>query len=818
MNSNPACGSPGVLVDTTYDGDGRKSTVSNPHCQSYSPTDGTTTYQYDGLARVTQVIPPDGSGSSNNISTSYADNCTTVTDQQSKSRKSCTDGLGRMTQVFEDPGGLNYETDYQYDTLDNLASVLQSGSRQRTFVYDSLSRLTSAANPESGTTAYGYDNDGNLTSKTDARNINIVYYYDALNRLYQKNYSDSTPSVSYAYDQSPCLGQPSCYNIGRRTSMVDAAGSEAWSYDPMGRVWTDQRNTNGVTKTFSYAYNPDGTLFSAAYPTGRTITYSYNGAAQPVSAVDSGSGINFATGATYAPPGGLATAALGNCCAGLGLNYSYNNRLQPSEMDASNSGGKIMQLGYSFNAGSGNNGNVMSITNWLDSTRTQTFTYDSLNRFASASSPAWSENFGIDPWGNLYNVVATGGAPGLSVGIDANTNRISGLGYDAAGNMTWDGLYSYAYNAENQQTSAAGVSYTYDGDGKRVEKSNGKIYWYGGGSDPKLETDLSGNNATEYIFFGGKRMARRDSTGAIYYLFGDHLGTARVMTDSNGNVQQQSDYYPYGGERVITNNVANNYKFTGKERDTETGNDYFGARLYENNLGRFMSPDPIILPNLAGGSSEFVNPQRWNKYAYALNDPLVYVDPNGKWSTAVHNQIIDQVFQNILDSGGIQILKAASLMVDSDQSLAGSYKHGMSAPFQDPSSAEGLGDMFIEENLQEAVRAQMDWESKHGGPDDGKVYLSNDALDFFGTALHTATDRTSPWHSGNQTWWGVLNPAASFGHFLGERWLGPSQEEAIGEAEYQARLLWTRFQNMLKEEREKKPERCIECNYHDEHP
>ncbi|MHB8652646.1 MAG: hypothetical protein ACYDA9_02075 [Terriglobia bacterium] len=102
-------------------------------------------------------------------------------------------------------------------------------------------------------------------------------------------------------------------------------------------------------------------------------------------------------------------------------------------------------------------------------------------------------------------------------------------------------MYSYTYDAENHQTSAAGVSYTYDGDGKRVEKSNGKIYWYGGGSDPKLETDLSGNNPTEYIFFGGKRIARRDSRVAISYLFDVHLGTARVMTDSNGNVQQQSD-------------------------------------------------------------------------------------------------------------------------------------------------------------------------------------------------------------------------------------------------------------------------------------
>jgi YD repeat-containing protein len=86
-----------------------------------------------------------------------------------------------------------------------------------------------------------------------------------------RTYSNGDPSVSYTYDQATCLaGETTCYNVGRRTSMTDAGGSESWSYDKMGREWGEQRTTNSITKTTSYQYNFDGSLFSLTYPSGRT--------------------------------------------------------------------------------------------------------------------------------------------------------------------------------------------------------------------------------------------------------------------------------------------------------------------------------------------------------------------------------------------------------------------------------------------------------------------------------------------------------------------------------------------------------------------
>jgi len=283
-----------------------------------------------------------------------------------------------------------------------------------------------------------------------------------------------------------------------------------------------------------------------------------------------------------------------------------------------------------------NNGNVMSITNYQDTNRTQSFTYDQLNRIATAytqgSSPdpnCWGLSYGYDIWANLTTATVTKCTATLlniSVGAD---NRIStsGYAYDAAGNLTSDPLHSYVYDAENHQTSAAGVTYTYDGDGQRVKKSNGKLYWYGLGGEVLTETDLGGNYPTEYVFFGGRRIARRDPdpSGTVYYYFGDHLGTSRVIVQAGQTAAcYEADYYPYGGERVITNTCPQNYKFTGKERDTETQNDYFGARFYENNLGRFMSVDP----KAASGRS--ADPQSWNRFAYSRNNPLAFVDLDGK--------------------------------------------------------------------------------------------------------------------------------------------------------------------------------------------
>jgi len=130
------------------------------------------------------------------------------------------------------------------------------------------------------------------------------------------------------------------------------------------------------------------------------------------------------------------------------------------------------------------------------------------------------------------------------------------------------------------------------------------------------------------------------SAQTVEYYSLDAIGSVRVVTDRQGKVIERHDYLPFG-EECITGPCASNpgvgagqsRKFTGKERDPEGGLDYFGARYYGSIGGRFTTVDPVMDQGTA-----LVDPQRWNRYAYATNNPLRYVDPDGRETVVLFGQ------------------------------------------------------------------------------------------------------------------------------------------------------------------------------------
>ncbi len=90
--------------------------------------------------------------------------------------------------------------------------------------------------------------------------------------------------------------------------------------------------------------------------------------------------------------------------------------------------------------------------------------------------------------------------------------------------------------------------------------------------------------------------------------------------NTNGDVESLHDYTPFGYELATTYHI-NTHKFTGHERDAESGLDYMMARYYSQGQARFLSVDPVM------GNTP--NPQTWNLYAYVGNSPMKYVDPTG---------------------------------------------------------------------------------------------------------------------------------------------------------------------------------------------
>jgi RHS repeat-associated protein len=122
------------------------------------------------------------------------------------------------------------------------------------------------------------------------------------------------------------------------------------------------------------------------------------------------------------------------------------------------------------------------------------------------------------------------------------------------------------------------------------------------------------------------------SAQVVEYYHLDALGSVRAVTNQAGAVIERHDYYAYGEECTAapcstTPAGTNTKKFTGKERDLESGLDYFGARYYGSRIGRFTSMDPLV-PFAQG----IADPQQWNRYSYARNNPSRYIDPDGRYS------------------------------------------------------------------------------------------------------------------------------------------------------------------------------------------
>ncbi len=546
-----------VYSDTTYDGLGHVATVSNPYRGGSDATSspGTTLYSYDGLGRKSKVIYPDNSL----LTTLYCGSWTLVIDPSRKWRRSRSDALGHLTEVDEpnvvgampDPSGCPGQNDpvwvtsYTNDALGNLTQAVQNGSHTRTFSYDSLSRLITSYNPESKTITYAYNPDGPLLNKTEGREITTSYTYDALHRPTTITYSNGDATITYNYDETNCVGLTKCQNIGHRTSMVDAAGSETWAYQidkTHNRSIHEDQRTNlappecgahicvqkqgwtSVTKTATYYLDLAGNITQMIYPTGRTVNYTYDSANRPSSATDASGGVTYATGwqtppagtacltsaVCYTPQGSVYGMSLGQTGSFAGLNIfeNFNNRLQPNEIRAFSATVTAMDINYSFvdQSSGGNAGHVNGITNNLIQDRSQIFTYDQLNRISTAGTQTttgtycWGYTYTIDPWGNLTAQTPSPSYTGCSeyapsaVSADGN-NQLSALNYDGSGNTLTDGVNTYTWDAESQLTNTGGsygTYYNYDGDGRRTSKLHSKMYWYGSGGEILAETNASG--------------------------------------------------------------------------------------------------------------------------------------------------------------------------------------------------------------------------------------------------------------------------------------------------------------------------------------
>jgi len=175
-----------------------------------------------------------------------------------------------------------------------------------------------------------------------------------------------------------------------------------------------------------------------------------------------------------------------------------------------------------------------------------------------------------------------------------------------------------------------------------------------------------------------------------------------------------------------------NSEYTGKERDSETGLDYFGARYMSSAQARFTSPDP------SPSGVALQDPQSWNLYSYVRNRPTRFVDRNGNWATELHGDIVTAALQGYVSAGDLRQLVQQQYVMDRNQGSADSYQHFMYGNGENPATASQNAWSFIANHL-EAASAGV---NASGGFTGGSIIA-------FGDALHTIQDYTSPMHTNN---------------------------------------------------------------------
>lgn len=305
-------------------------------------------------------------------------------------------------------------------------------------------------------------------------------------------------------------------------------------------------------------------------------------------------------------------------CNGFGWNYHiYNGTFIGSSLDITD---------YSKGGHTGANvdlGTVQGYTiNLLNETINKTGDSDFVLR------PNFQYTAGCKALNTIVMSESSGNKPYLNI---TYTSLVYNLTYDANGNLIqgfnkffeYDGYYRLTRVRQNNANGAIIAEYFYDDKGNRIKKvevqfpTNQTIYYIGNFIQVR---NSSGVFNSTFYYDKDALVGEKRYDGNTYFYHPDHLGSTQLVTNTTGDVVENTSYNPYG---EVIQDGKSRYLFTGKELDRETNFEYYGARYYYPYIARFIQPDPLI--------QDYYNPQSLNRYSYVLNNPYKYVDPNGNF-------------------------------------------------------------------------------------------------------------------------------------------------------------------------------------------
>jgi len=303
----------------------------------------------------------------------------------------------------------------------------------------------------------------------------------------------------------------------------------------------------------------------------------------------------------------------------------------------------LQNLSYTYDA-VGNITQVKDLSGF-GGNKTVNYTYDDLYRLLTASTTVPAQNpynltYAYDRLGNItssnlgtYTYAETGFAnPNAATQIGS-----SALTYDNNGNVTDFGNDDHVWNYRDRLTKSVvgGVNtfYGYDYNNDRVTKGNGVATT----TYANKYYTVASATTTKHVFDNqGTLLATIEGNGtatSTNFVHTDHLGGTDIVVDEDGDVVEETDYFPYGKQRVSTTNTGfkEQKKFTGYEFDQESNLSYAKNRYYDQNDGKYLSQD-FVFQNIITderGQIALQDPQLQNSYSYARNNPIKHTDTEG---------------------------------------------------------------------------------------------------------------------------------------------------------------------------------------------
>ena len=625
----------GQIVKTTYDTFGRKTSVEDSSGNKITfnyKNDGTTPlrraesiqyptfsrhFKYDNRGRVAKVynkIEDDQMLLIADIKYSKTGQRVSVTDANGKKTQYRYDKLGRVIKHID--ADLK-ETNYVYDYTGNLLSIQDPESSKTQYRYDLDGRKKKEIRPMLGEYSYTYNDRGMLETFKDPKGNLTTYDYDQDGSLdIQKNFSHDdleTPKRTLNLDY---------YANGNLQAYSDGTISSSYTYNDSGALLSETINYPGFTKQYSYTYYDNGAKKTYTDAENNTYEYGYNQSGQLQSIRIPGVGNYSVTDYNFMSP------KIELLPGGSKRTYDYTAQMQLKGINVIDPAqNPIMNYQYAYD-------NVGNIKTKTTEHGLYDYDYDNQYRLTNAINPnTATEEFTYDSVGNRLTTQENAEAWTYNANHELQARPQYSYGYDDNGSITAitkdNQTTTFVYNEANRLKEVKNnenqtiATYQYDPFGRRISKDVSGTKTYFLYTDRGLAGEytatgqlIRGYGYKPYGHWTTDPLYLKDANNHYFYQ-NDHLGTPQKLTKTNGAIVWDARYESFGKAYVQANVIDNPLRFAGQYHDRETGLHYNWNRYYSNELGRYITEDPL---GLSAGL---------NIYAYVDGDPINTVDPLG---------------------------------------------------------------------------------------------------------------------------------------------------------------------------------------------